>query len=146
MVRIKWNFYRIHLTFFTFHPLIWSAIFWGANGEFPVSYVDALFLCFSAQTVTGLSTVNLSTVTGFQQFILFWLMVTGNYTAVSWVMVMVRRYFFPSCRLQSVVRSTLDPQALLHQEVRPCYTQEATTSAATGSCRHCPGSAALLHD
>jgi hypothetical protein len=66
------NFYRIHLTFFTLHPLIWSAIFWAANGRYPVEYIDALFLCFSAQTVTGLSSVNLSSLTGFQQAILFW--------------------------------------------------------------------------
>jgi hypothetical protein len=72
MVGFQWNFYRIHLTFFTIHPLIWSGIFYGVNGQYPVSYTDALFLCFSAQTVTGLSSVNLSTLTGFQQFILFW--------------------------------------------------------------------------
>jgi hypothetical protein len=71
-LNIRWNFYRIHLTFFTLHPLIWSGIFYGANGRYPVRYIDALFLCFSAQTVTGLSTVNLSSLTGFQQFILFW--------------------------------------------------------------------------
>lgn len=86
-----WNFYRIHLTFFILHPLIWSAIFWGVNGKYPVSYTNSLFLCFSAQTVTGLSPLNLSTLTGFQQAILFWLMVTGDATVVSWVMVMVRR-------------------------------------------------------
>jgi hypothetical protein len=72
MIGFQWNFYRIHLTFFTIHPLIWSGIFYGVNGQYPVSYTDALFLCFSAQTVTGLSSVNLSTLTGFQQFILFW--------------------------------------------------------------------------
>jgi hypothetical protein len=69
---LHWNFYRIHLTFFTVHPLIWSGIFYAVNGRYKVSYIDSLFLCFSAQTVTGLSSLNLSTLTGFQQFILFW--------------------------------------------------------------------------
>lgn len=30
------NFFRVHLIFFTFTPLIFAAIFWGVNGEFPV--------------------------------------------------------------------------------------------------------------
>jgi hypothetical protein len=66
------NFYRIHWLFFTIHPLIWSGIFYGVNGRYHIPYIDCLFLCFSSQTVTGLSSVNLSTLTGFQQAILFW--------------------------------------------------------------------------
>ena len=42
------------------------------------AFIDALFLCYSALTVTGLSTVNLSTLTAFQQAILFVLMGIGN--------------------------------------------------------------------
>lgn len=47
-------------------------------GEYPVAYIDALFLTYSAMTVTGLSTVNLSTITPFQQFLLFFLMLIGD--------------------------------------------------------------------
>lgn len=90
------NFYRTHLFVFTFVPLVCSAIFWGVNGntleletsviapernplgENPVSYIDSLFLCYSSMTVTGLTTVNLSTVTPLQQFILFVLMWAGD--------------------------------------------------------------------
>lgn len=43
-----------------------------------LAFVDSLFLCYSALTVTGLSTVNLSSITPFQQAILFILMVFGN--------------------------------------------------------------------
>ncbi|KZT30937.1 TrkH-domain-containing protein [Neolentinus lepideus HHB14362 ss-1] len=101
---IHWNHFRLHLVFFTIHPVIWSAIFYAANGQYHISYTDAFFLCFSAHTVTGLSTVNLSTLTGFQQAILFWLMIAGNYTTTSWVMVMVRRrYFVQKCA--HVIRS-----------------------------------------
>ena len=35
------------------------------------AYIDCLFLCYSASTVTGLTTANLSTCTGFQQALLY---------------------------------------------------------------------------
>ena len=77
-LKVELNFFRIHLLFFTFVPLVFSAIFWASNGEFPVQYIDALFMCYSAMTVTGLSTVNLSSLTGWQQAILFVLMLLGD--------------------------------------------------------------------
>ncbi|TCD68599.1 low affinity potassium transporter [Steccherinum ochraceum] len=90
------NFFRIHLLFFVIVPLVSAAIFWGANGRFQIPFVDALFLCYSALTVTGLSTVNLSTCTVFQQAILFFLMCIGNVTVVAWVMVLIRKHYFKS--------------------------------------------------
>ncbi|THH31587.1 hypothetical protein EUX98_g2629 [Antrodiella citrinella] len=90
------NFFRVHLLFFLFVPLVSAAIFWGANGRFQISFVDALFLCYSALSVTGLSTVNLSTCTAFQQAILFFLMCIGNTTVVAWVMVLTRKRYFRS--------------------------------------------------
>ncbi|KAI0735704.1 TrkH-domain-containing protein [Earliella scabrosa] len=88
------NFFRLHLVFFTFTPLIASGIFYAVNGRFHIPYIDCLFLCYSALTVTGLSTVNLSTLTALQQAILLVLMVLGNVTMVAWVMVLIRlRYF-----------------------------------------------------
>ncbi|KAG2005785.1 potassium transporter [Coprinopsis cinerea AmutBmut pab1-1] len=88
------NFYRIHLTAFTFIPLITSGVFYASNGRFRISYLDSLFLCYSAMTVTGLSTVNLSTLTPWQQVILYLLMIIGDITMVSWVMVLIRKRFF----------------------------------------------------
>ncbi|EAU87693.2 hypothetical protein CC1G_08729 [Coprinopsis cinerea okayama7 len=88
------NFYRIHLTAFTFIPLITSGVFYASNGRFRISYLDSLFLCYSAMTVTGLSTVNLSTLTPWQQVILYLLMIVGDITMVSWVMVLIRKRFF----------------------------------------------------
>lgn len=94
------NFFRIHLLFFLLVPLISAAIFYGANGEFhirelfllfsaryttdvanvchAIAFIDALFLCYSALTVTGLSTINLSTCTVFQQAILYVLQGVGD--------------------------------------------------------------------
>jgi len=114
-VKKELNFYRIHLLFFTIVPLIVSGIFYAANGQFRIDYIDCLFLCYSALTVTGLSTVNLSTLTGFQQAVLFVLMIIGNVTVVSWVMVLVRkRYFIDHC--EAVVR-----QAQQRHRVRRIY-------------------------
>ncbi|KAI0757447.1 TrkH-domain-containing protein [Daedaleopsis nitida] len=88
------NFFRLHLIFFTVTPLIAAAIFYAVNGEFHIPFIDALFLCYAALTVTGLSTVNLSTLTVLQQVILLLLMAIGNVTIVAWVMVLIRlRYF-----------------------------------------------------
>lgn len=68
------SFYRIHLATFVLVPLITSGIFYACNGRNHIPYVDSLFVCYSAMTVTGFSTVNLSTLTAWQQVILFLLM------------------------------------------------------------------------
>ncbi|KIY66946.1 TrkH-domain-containing protein [Cylindrobasidium torrendii FP15055 ss-10] len=91
---VELTFYRVHLTAFTFIPLIASGIFYASNGRFQISYVDSLFLCYSAMTVTGLATINLSTTTAWQQVILYILMILGDITTVSWVMVLVRKRYF----------------------------------------------------
>ncbi|KAF8161298.1 cation transport protein-domain-containing protein [Crassisporium funariophilum] len=88
------NFYRTHILVFTFTPLIFSGIFYASNGQYKISYIDSLFNCVSAMTVCGLATVNLSSLTGWQQTILFIQMCMGNPVVVSWVMVFIRRYFF----------------------------------------------------
>ncbi|CAA7262705.1 unnamed protein product [Cyclocybe aegerita] len=88
------TFFRIHLAAFTFIPLIFSGIFYASNGRYHISYLDSLFLCYSAMTVTGLSTVNLSTLTTWQQVILYFLMSIGDITIVSWTMVLIRKRFF----------------------------------------------------
>ena len=71
---------QIGFTFFrsTFVPLIFSAVFYASNGENYVSYPDALFLCVSAATVTGLATIDLSLLTAWQQVILFIQMFLGS--------------------------------------------------------------------
>ncbi|KAJ6542799.1 potassium transporter [Mycena capillaripes] len=93
------TFYRLHLTAFTIIPLIAAGIFYGCNGRFHVSFLDSLFVCYSAMTVTGLSTINLSTTTPWQQVILYVLMLIGDIAMVSWIMVLVRKWYFKNvCR------------------------------------------------
>lgn len=88
------TFYRLHLAAFTFIPLIAAGIFYASNGRFPVSFIDSVFICYSCMTVTGLSTINLSTITVWQQVILYILMIMGDITTVSWIMVLIRKRFF----------------------------------------------------
>lgn len=59
-------------------PLFFSAIFYASNGEFHISYIDALFNSVSAMTVCGIATVDLSSLTGWQQAILFIQMCLGS--------------------------------------------------------------------
>lgn len=96
------NFYRIHLLVFTFTPLIFAAIFHASNTT-PISFIDCLFVCVSAMTVTGLTTINISVSTAWQQAILFFLMLIGNITAVSVTMIWVRRHFF-RVKFDSIIR------------------------------------------
>ncbi|KAI9568878.1 cation transport protein-domain-containing protein [Boletus coccyginus] len=88
------NFFRIHLLFFTFTPLICSVIVYASNGRYPITYVDALYNSVSAATVCGLATVNLSQLTPWQQALLFIQMCVGSPVVVSWFMVYIRRIFF----------------------------------------------------
>ena len=89
------NFYRVHLLYFVIVILVSSAIFWGSNTHgFLVSFTDALTLCTSAMTNTGLGTVNLSVLNAYQQSILFVLMALGDLSIASVSVVYVRRYFF----------------------------------------------------
>ncbi|KAK7036416.1 hypothetical protein VNI00_011613 [Paramarasmius palmivorus] len=88
------NFYRVHILFFTFTPLFFSAIFYASNGQTHISYIDALFNCVSAIAVCGLATVDLSSLTPWQQVILFIQMCLGTPVVISWVMVYIRKYYF----------------------------------------------------
>ncbi|VDC02697.1 unnamed protein product [Peniophora sp. CBMAI 1063] len=88
------NFYRLHILYFIFTPLIFSAIFYASNGETHISYIDSLYNCVSAMVVCGLATVDLSSLTSWQQVILFIQMCIGNPIVVSWVVVYTRRRLF----------------------------------------------------
>lgn len=51
---------------------------YGTSTEYHIPYIDCLFICMSAMTVTGLATINLSTLSAFQQTLLFVQMVIGS--------------------------------------------------------------------
>jgi len=93
-VKSALNFYRIHFFFFVLIPLALSAILYAANGKYEIRFIDSLFICVSAATGTGLTTVDLSSLTAFQQAVLVVLEITGNQVFVSWVVVYFRRRYF----------------------------------------------------
>ncbi|CAD6893120.1 unnamed protein product [Tilletia controversa] len=101
----QWSFYRVHLTVFTLVPLVAAGIFYAANGEVEIPFIDCLFVCVSAMTMTGLVTFNISTATVFQQAILFFLMCIGNIVAVSVTMIWIRRHFFRA-RFDHIVKTS----------------------------------------
>jgi hypothetical protein len=96
------NFYRLHMLYFIVAAVSFSVIVYGEgladdpnqiNGT-KLRNIDVLFLCCSAMTTTGLNTVNLGSLTGFQQAILYILLLNGNVVFVSNFVVLVRRHFF----------------------------------------------------
>ena len=92
---LRLNFYRLHLSYFILVILITSVILYGGNTSgYHVSYTDALFLCASAMCNVGLNTLNLGTLNGFQQSVLFILMPLGDLTIVTISVVVIRRYYF----------------------------------------------------
>ncbi|KAH0588815.1 hypothetical protein H2248_004615 [Termitomyces sp. 'cryptogamus'] len=109
------NFFRVHVLYYIFTPLIFSAIFYASNGRYHIPYIDALFNCISAMTVCGLTTVNLSMLTGWQQTILFILMCLGNPVLVSWVVVLQRRHYF-AIKFRHVLKANAEKHA---EEVAP---------------------------
>ncbi|MCJ1381680.1 hypothetical protein MMC17_004791 [Xylographa soralifera] len=97
------NYFRLHLLYFVSVILLSSVIVYGSgvNGNsndeeasFYLTYVDALFLCTSAMTSTGLNTVNLGAITTFQQAVLFILIFIGNVVTISVVTVAIRRHYY----------------------------------------------------
>ncbi|KAG8830789.1 low affinity potassium transporter [Serendipita sp. 399] len=68
-----------------------SVIFWGVNGRYKVSFIDSVYLCYSAYTNTGLQSIDLSRTTPFQQALLFIQIFSGSIIVVSWIVVLVRK-------------------------------------------------------
>ncbi|WWC68336.1 uncharacterized protein I206_102261 [Kwoniella pini CBS 10737] len=100
------NFFRLHVLIFTFVPIIVACIFYGANshasgnansielGRHKVTFVDGLFVCFSAMTTCGLVPINVSALHPFQQVLILILFVIGDPKFVSLMMVLVRKRYF----------------------------------------------------
>ncbi|KAK4892956.1 hypothetical protein LTR27_008684 [Elasticomyces elasticus] len=92
------NFYRCHLGYFVITILVASGVLYGSSGnglnDYHLSYTDALTMAASAMTTTGLNPVNLNVLTGYQQSVLFVLMILGDLSTVSISVVVARRYMF----------------------------------------------------
>ncbi|KAK7520474.1 cation transport protein-domain-containing protein [Phyllosticta citriasiana] len=105
------NFITIHYAYFLFTCLLSAIIFWGASTPAKsVNFTDAIFLCVSAMTLTGLNTVNLSELNTFQQFMLFFLIVIGSGIFVSSFVLLVRKRAFEA-KIHKVVQAEKAKQA-----------------------------------
>lgn len=98
------NFITLHYLYFIGVCLVTSLIFYGSSKpNYSISYTDSLFLVISAMTEAGLNTVNLSTMTTFQQFILWLLIIIGSAIWVSIFTVLTRKRYFES-RFKDIVK------------------------------------------
>lgn len=89
------NFITVHYAYFVVTCMIASVIFWGASTPaHSVRYIDALFLVVSAMTLSGLGSINLSTINTFQQIMLFVLIMMGSAIFVSAFVVHLRKRAF----------------------------------------------------
>ena len=89
------NFITLHYAYFIVTCMIASVIFWGASTPTKsVRYIDALFLCVSAMTLSGLGSINLSVINTFQQIMLFLLIMIGSAIFVSAFVVHLRKRAF----------------------------------------------------
>jgi hypothetical protein len=61
----------------TLVPIVVAGILSASSGAFDVKYIDALFVCISGVTGTGLVTVDLSALTPWQQVIIVLFSLTG---------------------------------------------------------------------
>ncbi|KAL1651105.1 hypothetical protein SLS61_005623 [Didymella pomorum] len=114
------NFYRAHMLYFIIVIAISSVIVYGEgvkNGpkeyrDSHLSYMDALLLTCSAMTTTGLNSVDLGDLSGFQQAVLCILLIIGNIPFVSMVVVLIRQSMFRK-RMSEVVKHSRTMQRLV---------------------------------
>ncbi|KAJ5681593.1 uncharacterized protein N7477_001533 [Penicillium maclennaniae] len=83
---------RFHYAYFILVPTIASVIFYTASTQIhELHYVDALFMCFSAMTGTGLNVVCLSKlVSNYEQGTLFTLLIIGHSIPIFGVVSLIR--------------------------------------------------------
>ncbi|KAI1085549.1 cation transport protein-domain-containing protein [Whalleya microplaca] len=109
---IRLNFYRCHMAYFVFVILICSIVLYGSNtgpvgeaGHYEIRYIDAFFLAASSMTTTGLGNINLNSLNGYQQSVVFITMILGDLSTVSISVVVVRRWTFRRQLSQKVRQS-----------------------------------------
>ncbi|KAI5288608.1 hypothetical protein KEM54_005076 [Ascosphaera aggregata] len=119
------DFITLHYTYYIFTVFLASVILWGSStppNSVAIPYVDALFLCVSAMTLSGLNTMNLSDLNTFQQVILLLLTIIGSPVLVSAVVVLIRKKAFEN-RFKSIVE----------EQKRGTYTSGQSPDVVRGS-------------
>ncbi|CAG8904765.1 unnamed protein product [Penicillium egyptiacum] len=89
----------LHYAYFIFTPAIGSVILYTASSDIHgLHYSDALFMCFSAMTGTGLSVIDLSTLNPLQQGTLFCLLILGHAFPIFAIISLFRVWKFRSAQ------------------------------------------------
>ncbi|KAL1595734.1 hypothetical protein SLS60_009423 [Paraconiothyrium brasiliense] len=136
------NFYRAHMLYFIVVIAISSVIVYGEgvkNGpkdgyyDSHLSYMDALFLTCSAMTTTGLNSVDLGNLSGFQQAVLCVLLMIGNIPFVSMVVVLIRQSMFRK-RMSEVVKHSGTMQRLV-QDIEKSHVNAESSGSGNVSLR-----------
>lgn len=141
------NFYRLHLLYFVLVIVLASSILYGSStSSFHLAYIDAIYLSTSAMCNTGLASVNLSNLTGFQQSVLFVLMLMGHLSIVTISVVIIRRYYF-SKKIRKLLRESrtsrqvaedIEQRQLVGKDRPEGSTQRSTTNPPREPSRRLP--------
>ncbi|WFD44269.1 hypothetical protein MPSI1_002935 [Malassezia psittaci] len=88
------TYYRAHMLWFIFVTMVSSGLLYAMRGNTNMDYIDCLFTSAAAMTVTGLLVVPVSQLTLSQQILTLFVFVMGNLIIDTWLIVLLRRYFF----------------------------------------------------
>jgi hypothetical protein len=139
------NFYRAHMLYFIVVIAIASVIVYGQGladgpkerGGEHLTYTDALFLSCSAMTTTGLNSVDLGDLSGFQQATFAVLLMIGNIPFVSSAVVLIRRALFRK-KMADVVKHSHTMQRLVRDIENSNSDQNESSSSSVESVRQRP--------
>ncbi|CAG8080878.1 unnamed protein product [Penicillium salamii] len=87
----KLNSLTLHYAYFVLTPMIVSVIYYATHKD-DLRYVDALFMCFSAVTGTGIDVVDVSSQNSIQQGLLFALIIMGHAIPICGVLSLRRAW------------------------------------------------------
>jgi len=131
------NFYRTHMLYFIVVIGVSSVLVYvvdilqgpGKYDRDHLTFTNALFVCTSAMTTTGLNPIDLGDMSGFQQAIFCVLMILGSYPFVSAWVVLIRRRTFRR-KLADVVEHSHTMRRLVKDvEHSTCQDQHGTSSS-----------------
>ncbi|KAI8344031.1 cation transport protein-domain-containing protein [Chlamydoabsidia padenii] len=95
------HFLQVHYVYILFTIFIFSGLYFCQPGT-SWAYIDVLYMATTGCTNTGLNTIPLSAMSTYQVSVLYFSSLFGSHIVVSFVMVMVRKYYF-SKRFREVV-------------------------------------------
>ncbi|KAH8930445.1 TrkH-domain-containing protein [Atractiella rhizophila] len=123
------NFFRIHLIVIVSVSFIASGIFYASRKEEDnIRYIDALFLCVSATTVTGLQTILINPLSRWQQVILYICTQIGSIPVVAFLTVIIRLHFFREA-IQTAVETNPGLLKRFRKQVVRTFTTRPTQAS-----------------